>query len=84
MVTATEVGRNLSAILDMAAMGEVIEIKRGGEHVATIMPPHRPNGAKVRAAYANNVPDPAFADVLDEAHALLNTPTEVVDPWRAA
>jgi antitoxin (DNA-binding transcriptional repressor) of toxin-antitoxin stability system len=80
-MTATEAGRSFSAVLDLASEGETISITRGGELVATIVPPVRSNGAAIVAAYADHRPDPAFADALETAHRDLNIPEEVRDPW---
>ncbi|MEY9840385.1 antitoxin (DNA-binding transcriptional repressor) of toxin-antitoxin stability system [Streptacidiphilus sp. EB103A] len=80
-MTATEAGRSFSAVLDLASEGETISITRGGELVATIVPPVRSNGAAIIAAYADHRPDPAFADDLETAHRDLNLPEEVRDPW---
>lgn len=80
-VTATEIARNLSAVLDEAKRGATFEVMRGGEHVATIMPPLHSNGAAIIEAYAHRTPDLAFADAIDIAHALANRPAEIEDPW---
>ncbi|WP_228811546.1 type II toxin-antitoxin system Phd/YefM family antitoxin [Nocardia otitidiscaviarum] len=37
-MTATEVARNLSAVLDEAEHGGTITVTRGGRRIATIMP----------------------------------------------
>jgi antitoxin (DNA-binding transcriptional repressor) of toxin-antitoxin stability system len=83
VMTATEVGRSLSAVFDLAAQGETIEVTRGGELVATITPPLRSNGKAVVDAYAGHRPLPGFADDLESVHADLNEPKEVHDPWAA-
>ena len=80
-MTATEVGRSFSAVLDLASQGETINITRGGELVGTISPPVRANGAAILDAYASVEPDPEFADALDSAHRELNSPQEARDPW---
>lgn len=80
-MTATEAGRSFSAVLDLASEGETISITRGGELVATIVPPLRSNGATVIAAYADHRPDPEFADDVESARADFNIPEEVRDPW---
>lgn len=80
-ITATEAARRFSAILDASSRGEVFEVMRGGVHVATITPPHRANGGAIIDAYKNREPDPDFADAVEEAHAWMNKPVVVVDPW---
>jgi prevent-host-death family protein len=44
-MTATEVARNFSAVLDSVEAGETVVITRGGERVATVAPAPRANGA---------------------------------------
>ncbi len=68
-------------MLDESLHGKVFEVMRGGQHVATIMPPHHANGAAIIAAYAAREPDEDFADVLEEVHEQMNTPVEARDPW---
>ena len=80
-MTATEVGRSFSAVLDLASQGETINITRGGELVGTISPPVRANGAAILDAYASVEPDPEFAEALDSVHRELNSPQEARDPW---
>ncbi len=80
-MTATEIGRSFSAVLDLASQGETINITRGGELVATISPPVRANGAAILDAYSAAVPDPEFADALESVHRELNAPGEARDPW---
>jgi antitoxin (DNA-binding transcriptional repressor) of toxin-antitoxin stability system len=70
--------------LDQVLHGETIEVVRAGQHVATIIPPARPNGAAVVAAYAGRDPDPEFADAIEQAREFANTPAESEDPWGAA
>lgn len=80
-MTATEAARTFSAVLDMAARGETIQVVRGGEPVATIVPPHRPNGAAILDAYTGLVPDPTFAVDYEDNHQWINAPMEARDPW---
>jgi len=80
-ITATEAARRFSAILDASSRGEVFEVMRGGEHVATITPPHRANGGAIIDAYASREPNPDFANAVEEAHAWMNKPVEIEDPW---
>lgn len=67
-VTEAEASRSSSALVDQVRQGEVVKIVRGGEHVATMVPPHRANGAAIIAAYTSRRPDPATADTWQEAH----------------
>ena len=80
-ITATEAARRFSAVLDASSRGEVFEVMRGGEHVATITPPHRANGAALIEAYSSIEPDEEFADILDEVHKDMNKPAKIEDPW---
>lgn len=49
VVTATELGRNLSALLDQAEHGETIIVTRGGRRIVEINPTPVANGAALRA-----------------------------------
>lgn len=80
-ITATEAARRLSSVLDEARRGATFEVVRGGEQVAIIGPPVHSNGAAVIEAYARRAADPTFADAIEEARALANTPTRAEDPW---
>lgn len=83
-LSATEVGRNLSAVLDAVSRGESVEVVRGGVHVATIVPPVRPNGQQIIDFFRGLEPDPEWGDATEEAVATTNTPEEVRDPWADA
>lgn len=80
-MTATEAARSFSAVLDLAARGETIQVTRGGDLVASIVPPHRPNGAAIIDAYSQLEPDPEFAPDYEGNREWINTPMEVRDPW---
>lgn len=80
-ISATEAARRFSAILDASSRGEVFEVMRGGEHVATITPPHRANGAALIEAYSSIEPDEEFADILEAVHREMNQPATIEDPW---
>ena len=84
VMTATEAGRSFSAVLDLAARGEIVNVTRGGELVATISAPLRSNGAAIIEAYRGHQPLPGFADDLEDIHNEVNQPREVQDPWAAA
>jgi len=83
-ITSTEAARRFSAVIDEARHGAVFEVMRGGEHVATIMPPHRANGGAIIDAYTSREPNPDFADAVEEVHAWMNKPVVVEDPWSDA
>jgi antitoxin (DNA-binding transcriptional repressor) of toxin-antitoxin stability system len=80
-MTATEAARSFSAVLNMATRGETIQVTRDGELVASIVPPHRPNGAAILDAYASIEPDPAFAADFEANHRWINAPMQVHEPW---
>jgi antitoxin (DNA-binding transcriptional repressor) of toxin-antitoxin stability system len=81
VISATEAARRFSAILDASSRGETFEVMRGGTHVATISPPHHPNGAALIEAYSSIEPDEEFADLLEEVHGEMNKPNMIEDPW---
>jgi prevent-host-death family protein len=66
-MTATEVARNFSAVLDAVGAGESVVITRGGEQIAKIVPAPRANGAALAEAVRqwqeqNPPPDEEWAD----------------------
>jgi prevent-host-death family protein len=61
-MTATDVARNFSSVLDAVAGGETIVITRGGRRVAKLTPTPAANGAAVREVLRRHTPDPAWAD----------------------
>jgi prevent-host-death family protein len=70
-MTATEVARNFSAVLDTVASGETVVITRGGRRVAELTPTPAANGAAVREALRRHAPDPAWADDIEAVRDLL-------------
>lgn len=77
-ITATELARNLSDILNRARYkGESFVIERNGEPVAKIEPPPKP-GITLRelAALLRDLPplDDKFADDLEAARSILRDP----------
>lgn len=70
-MTATEVARRFSAVLDSVANGETIVITRGGRRVAELTPTQAANGATLREALRRHAPDPDWADGIEATHALL-------------
>ncbi|HLU33894.1 MAG TPA: type II toxin-antitoxin system prevent-host-death family antitoxin [Natronosporangium sp.] len=71
VMTATEVARNFSSVLDAVARGETIVITRGGRRVAALTAAPAANGAAVREALARHRPDPAWADEIEAVRELL-------------
>ncbi|WP_282778594.1 MULTISPECIES: type II toxin-antitoxin system prevent-host-death family antitoxin [unclassified Nocardia] len=70
-MTATEVARNLSAVLDEAEHGETITVTRGGRRIATIIPAARENGAEVIAFFAGRAPLEGFGEDIEAARKVL-------------
>ncbi|MEU8899688.1 type II toxin-antitoxin system prevent-host-death family antitoxin [Nocardia sp. NPDC048505] len=71
VMTATEVARNLSAVLDEAEHGETITITRGGRRIATLTPAARANGAEVIAFFAAHTPLEGFGDDVETTREIL-------------
>lgn len=71
MMTATEVARSFSAVLDSVANGETIVITRGGQRVAELTPTPAANGATVRDILRRHTPDPDWADDIEAVRGLL-------------
>ncbi|MDN5916361.1 MAG: type II toxin-antitoxin system prevent-host-death family antitoxin [Pseudonocardia sp.] len=84
-VSATEVSRNFSAVLDSTERGETILVTRGGEPVATITPAPRANGAALLELFARYARDPVPGG--DELARNVESVGEAVDadldrdPW---
>lgn len=84
-MSASEVSRSFSAVLDSAEHGETIVVTRAGRRVAVITPAPRANGAALRAVFERWHGNPALDDTLatrvtatrETASAELDT-----DPWR--
>jgi prevent-host-death family protein len=70
-MTATDVARNFSAVLDSVANGETVVITRGGRRVAELAPTPAANGATVRDILRRHAPDPDWADEIEAVRALL-------------
>ncbi len=82
-MTATEVARNFSDVLNRVAAGEEIEIVRNGATVAVIAPPEAPviSAARARELFAAAPPvDPEFARDLAEIRGGVGPPDV---PWRS-
>lgn len=70
-MTATDVARNFSSVLDAVASGETVVITRGGRRVAELTPTPAANGAAVREVLRRHTPDPAWADEIEAVRDLL-------------
>jgi prevent-host-death family protein len=70
-MTATEVARNFSSVLDTVAAGETIVITRGGRRVAELTPTPAANGAALREVLRRHEPDPGWADDIEAVRDLL-------------
>jgi len=73
-ITATELSRNLSDVLNRVAYrGEEFVVERNGEVVATVGPPPIPKGVTLRELVQKlrelPRPDDKFFDDLEEIHA---------------
>jgi len=82
-ITATELARNLSDILNRARYkGETFIVERNGERVAKIEPPPKPGiSLQELAALLRDLPplDDKFANDLDTARSILRDP--VLPRW---
>src|SRR2546426_749193 len=83
-ITATELARNLSDILNRTRYkGESFVIERGGEPVAKMDPPPKPI-ATLRDLFEfvrDNPPDDKFADDLEAIHKEMNQPLPPPPEW---
>jgi antitoxin (DNA-binding transcriptional repressor) of toxin-antitoxin stability system len=85
-ITATELARNLSDILNRVRYkGESFRIERNGEFIAEIKPA-APDKAITVAEFVQLLkslpkPDPGFWDDVEEAHRLMNGPLPEPPPW---
>jgi len=82
-MTATELARNLSSVLDRVTDGEEIRVTRGGRTIAELLPSKREwvNGADfLRALRESPSPDPDFAKDLERIRAENNAKPERVTP----
>jgi antitoxin (DNA-binding transcriptional repressor) of toxin-antitoxin stability system len=83
-MSATEVARRFSAVLDDAENGEAVVITRGGHRIAMLVPAPRANGAALREVlrrWHDRLPvgDAFEADVTAAREA---TGDLDEDPWR--
>jgi antitoxin (DNA-binding transcriptional repressor) of toxin-antitoxin stability system len=83
-ITATELARNLSDILNRAHYrGETFVVERNGEAVATIEPPPK-RAITLREFvdwWANNRPDDKFADDLEAVIKEMRQPVPKPPEW---
>ena len=81
-MSATEVARRFSAVLDGAERGDTVAVVRGGRQVAVISPAPPANGALVRDIARDleaGLFDAAFAEAVAQAGADADLDT---DPWQ--
>ena len=86
-MSATEVARNFSAVLDSIENGETVVITRAGSQVAKLVSTPRANGAALAEVLRRWQSDPAlderWAANVAEARKLMNASAELDrDPWR--
>jgi prevent-host-death family protein len=81
-MSASDVSRRFSAVLDKAEQGETIIITRGGRRIAVLSPASATNGAALLELVREwgTVDDPTFEDDLAAIRAAV---TVGEDPWRA-
>lgn len=83
VMSASEVSRSFSAVLDEAEHGETIVITRGGRRVATITATSAATWGALRAGLADwaPTPDPTVEDDMRGARSAV---TLDEDPWQSA
>lgn len=82
VMTATEVARNFSAVLDATERGETIVVTRGSRRRAIISPALAANGAEIAATlapYVGTIDDDFGTDIAEGLSILTGEPE---DPWR--
>jgi antitoxin (DNA-binding transcriptional repressor) of toxin-antitoxin stability system len=85
-ITATELARNLSDILNRVRYrGESFRVERNGEVVAELRPAMISRGVPLSefAAFWDGLakPDPEFWDQVEEAHRIMNGPMPEPASW---
>ncbi|WP_026930245.1 type II toxin-antitoxin system Phd/YefM family antitoxin [Glycomyces tenuis] len=81
LMTATEVSRNFSAVLDAVEHGETVTITRGSVRVATLSPAPPSNGKAFKEfmeAWRGKLDDEWEADVLSARESAID---DFKDPW---
>lgn len=84
-MSASEVSRNFSTVLDSAEQGETIVVTRSGRRVALIAPAPRANGAALREVFLRWQDNPALDDEFAEHVTAARTAVSAeldTDPWR--
>lgn len=82
-MTASEVSRNFSAVLDEAERGGTIAVTRNGERIAHIVPAPRANGAALAEMFREWRGKLVFEDHWDEIlEENRSMPARLEDPWR--
>lgn len=82
-MTATEVSRNFSSVLDAVQAGDEISITRGKKVIARLSAPPAPTGAQLRAAVAKfhleyGLPTEEISSAYDQILADRNSPENLV------
>ena len=82
-LTATEVARRFSAVLDGAENGEAVAITRGGRRIAMLVPAPRANGAVLLEVFRRwDEQLPADERFESDVAAARDLPAELDDdPW---
>lgn len=84
-MTATQAARNFAGPLDAVEHGEAVVITRDGVTVGRFVPERRTTADRLKAAFRDLTPDPAFADDLEAARADLRASfTDEVHTWPGA
>lgn len=83
IMTASEVSRAFSAVLDEAEHGETIVITRAGRRVATMTAASAATWGSLRSALADWTP-PSDTDLEDDMRAARAAVTLDEDPWQSA
>jgi prevent-host-death family protein len=83
-MSATEVARNFSAVLDSIEDGETVVITRAGSQVAKLVPTPRANGAALAEVLRSWQGKVVFGEEFEEAVAWVRAmPADLDgDPWR--
>ncbi len=83
-MSASEVARRLSAVLDGAESGETVVITRGGRRVAMLIPAPRANGAAVTDVLARWRDRLGVDDTFEAAVGQVDVGAGELDrdPWR--
>jgi len=81
-MTASEVSRNLSRVLDATENGETIAVTRNGERIALLVPAPRDNGAALAEVFRTWQGRTGIDDEFEANVTAIRTMTgEDHDPW---